>query len=86
MPSNPYAAAESVFVILHVERTSDPAAAPERTVRVLKALWSAAAADAEVERLNQASPERTGGYCWKVARLPQHPAPAAAASAAVIPS
>lgn len=60
---------DQVFVILRFDPTASGEGAPETGVGVLKALWSQAAAEAEVARLNQSTHELETRYFWKAARL-----------------
>jgi hypothetical protein len=60
---------DRVFVILRVDTPSLRERGPETAVAVLKALWSEADAEAEVERLNRGNREHGSLYCWKAARL-----------------
>ena len=69
MTTSPYLEYDQVFVILRVDPTAGREGAPETGVGVLKALWSQAAADAEVARLNQPHREQRTVYFWKAARL-----------------
>ncbi len=69
MTVNPSVTYEQVFVILRVDTTASRVGAPETAVSVLKALWSEAAAEAEVARLNQPSREPGYAYFWKSARV-----------------
>lgn len=78
MTSNPYTLSDTVFVILRVEGAGDQERAPENTVHLLKALWSAAEAEAEVTRLNQAGKREHSDYFWKAVRLGRQPAIAGA--------
>jgi hypothetical protein len=66
---------DRVFVILRVDASPRGEGSPETAVAVLKALWSEADAEAEVERLNRGSHERGSVYCWKAARLERRSAP-----------
>ena len=75
MSSNPAVTYEQVFVILRVDTTTSRVGAPETAVAVLKALWSEAAAEAEVARLNQPSREPGYAYFWKSARVERRLAP-----------
>ena len=73
---------DRVFVILRVDTSrssASPARAPESTVTVLKALWTEAAAEAEVARLNQLNREHGNVYFWKATRLEQQLAGASTA-------
>ena len=82
MTSSPYAEHDQVFVILRVDTAASRARAPETAVTVLKALWSAAAAEAEVARLNQLN-RAPGTVCfWKAARLERRLVPAGVPSVA----
>ena len=76
--SNPAMTYEQVFVILRVDTTTSRVSAPETAVAVLKALWSEAAAEAEVARLNQSNQERGYAYFWKSARVERRLAEASA--------
>jgi hypothetical protein len=67
-----------VFVILRVDTSPMGRSAPESAVALLKALWSEADAEAEVERLNRGQHERGSVYCWKAARLERRAAPVGA--------
>ena len=69
MTVNPAVTYEQVFVILRVDTTASRVGAPAPAVSVLKALWSEAAAEAEVARLNQPSREPGYAYFWKSARV-----------------
>jgi hypothetical protein len=69
MTASPYLRYDQVFVILRVNTSADQTSAPEAGVALLKALWSEAAAEAEVERLNQSNRERENVYFWKATRL-----------------
>ncbi|MGH2583484.1 MAG: hypothetical protein ACRDJE_01065 [Dehalococcoidia bacterium] len=51
MTASPYLYYDQVFVILRVDTSADQERAPGAGVALLKALWSEAAAEAEVERL-----------------------------------
>lgn len=76
MPASSYQQYDTVFIIL---RAIDPASGtrtPENAVALVKALWTQAAAEAEVVRLNQGNPEQGSLYFWKATRLERHPAPA----------
>ena len=69
MTTNPYRQSDQVFVIVRVDTSASRESAPETSVALLKALWSEAAAEAEVVRLNQLNRE-PGKVCfWKAARL-----------------
>lgn len=76
MTTTPFLRYDQVFVILRVDPTTGRDAAPESSVAVLKALWSQAAAEAEVTRLNQPRREQHGVYFWKAARLERCVVPA----------
>jgi hypothetical protein len=69
MTTLPYLQYDQVFVILRLDPTASRERAPERGVGLLKALWSQAAAEAEVARLNQPHRDQHAVYCWKAARL-----------------
>lgn len=69
MNATPYLQYDQVFVILRVDPTATREGTPESGVGVLKALWSQAAAEAEVTRLNQPHRESHAVYFWKAARL-----------------
>ncbi len=60
---------DRVFVILRTDTSANQSKAPETAVTVLKALWSEAAAEAEVARLNQSAHEHGSVYFWKATRL-----------------
>ena len=76
MTSTPYAQHDQVFVILRVDTAAGRERPPEPTVALLKALWSAMAAETEVARLNQLTREPGTVYFWKAARLERRRAPA----------
>jgi hypothetical protein len=67
--TTPYPHYDQVFVILRLRPPSSREGAPESGIGVLKVLWSEAAAEAEVARLNQGAHAREMTYCWKAARL-----------------
>jgi hypothetical protein len=69
MTTLPYLHDDQVFVILRLDPTASRQGGPEAGVGVLKALWSQAAAEAEVARLNQPHRDQHALYCWKAARL-----------------
>lgn len=71
MTADGYSHHDRVFVILRIDTASIRERAPETAVALLKALWSQAAAEAEVVRLNQLNREHGNVYCWKAARLEQ---------------
>jgi hypothetical protein len=69
MSAYPFESYGQVFVIM---RVTPPAAAdrlPESAVALVKALWSAAEAEAEVERLNRSKHDDGSVYFWKATRL-----------------
>jgi hypothetical protein len=68
MPTHRYAQYDQVFVILRAD-TANTHSAPETAVGLVKALWNAAAADAEVARLMQLNRAPETVYFWKAARL-----------------
>ena len=70
---------DRVFVILRTDTSANQSKAPETAVTVLKALWSEAAAEAEVTRLNQSAHEHGSVYFWKATRLEQQRAEASTA-------
>ena len=76
MTSTPFLHYDQVFVILRADPATNREAAPEAGVAVLKALWSQAAAEAEVARLNQPRREQHEVYFWKAARLERRAVPA----------
>jgi hypothetical protein len=71
--SYPYPQYDEVFVIIRVEAAPDRPRTPESSVGLVKALWSAAAAEAEVVRLNQSQRAPDTRYVWKAARLARRP-------------
>ena len=78
MTVDPFVTYEQVFVILRVDTTASRVGALETAVSVLKALWSEAAAEAEVARLNQPNREPGYTYFWKSARVERRLAPTSA--------
>ena len=82
MTSTPYAQHDQVFVILRAATAASREHAPATAVALLKALWSAAAAETEVARLTQVNREPGTVYFWKAARLERRVAPAGVPSAA----
>ena len=68
MAADPYQAYDRVFVIIRLEAAPTQQPATTASVIVLKALWSEAAAEAEVQRLNQGAQDGAQ-YVWKAARL-----------------
>ncbi len=81
MTTTAYSQYDQVFVILRL----DPPIARQGTrgsgVGVLKVLWSQAAAEAEVIRLNQPHRDQHAVYVWKAARLERRPEPVSSAEA-----
>lgn len=77
--SYPYPQYDEVFVIIRVETAPDRPRTPETSFGLVKALWSAAAAEAEVLRLNQSQRAPDTRYVWKAARLARRPVPAGSA-------
>ncbi len=73
MMTEPTMAYDRVFVILRVDTSPSRERVPEAAVALLKALWSEAAADAEVERLNRGNREHGSLYFWKATRLERRP-------------
>ena len=82
MTSSPYAEHDQVFVILRADTSASRERAPATAVALLKALWSAAAAEAEVARLTELNREPGNVYFWKAARLERQRARAGVPSAA----
>ena len=62
---------DQVFVILRLDPPTTRESTPGSGVGVLKVLWSEAAAEAEVTRLNQPHRDQHAVYVWKAARLAQ---------------
>jgi hypothetical protein len=81
MTTQRYAQYDQVFVILRVDTSADSRGAPETAVGLVKALWSAAAAEAEVARLTQLNRVPETVYFWKAARLERRLAQATTSSA-----
>ena len=77
MSATPYSQSDQVFVVMRGDPASDHAQTVEASVVLLKALWSQAAAEAEVARLNQTRNEHGQVYFWKAARLERHAVPQA---------
>jgi hypothetical protein len=75
MTSYPYPHHDEVFVIIRVETAPDRPRTPETSFGLVKALWSAAEAEAEVIRLNQSQRAPDTRYVWKAARLARRPMP-----------
>ena len=69
MRADPFPQYDQVFVILRVDTASARERSPEAALALVKALWSAAAAEAEVVRLNQAGHDTGSVYFWKATRL-----------------
>lgn len=69
MTTHRYAQYDQVFVILRVDTSADTRSGPETAVGLVKALWNAAAAEAEVARLTQLNRVPETVYFWKAARL-----------------
>jgi hypothetical protein len=69
MTTTPYLHYDQVFVILRMDPTASREGALESGVGLLKALWSQAAAEEEVARLNQPHRDQHAVYFWKAARL-----------------
>ena len=67
MTTTPYLNYDQVFVILRLDPTTGREG--EAGIGALKALWSQAAAEAEVARLNQPHRDQHAVYFWKAARL-----------------
>ena len=77
MRADPYPQYDQVFVILRVDTAAARERPPEAALALVKALWSAAAAEAEVVRLNQTNHDAGTVYFWKGARLERRVAQAA---------
>ncbi len=77
MRADPFPQYDQVFVILRVDTASARERSPEAALALVKALWSAAAAEAEVERLTQAGHGAGTVYFWKSTRLERRVAQAA---------
>ncbi len=81
MLTTPYVTYDQVFVILRLEPPTTREGAPGSGVGVLKVLWSEAAAEAEVARLNQPHRDQHAVYVWKAARLERRREPVSSAEA-----
>ena len=69
MAAYPHESYGQVFVVLRVTPPGGSERLPESAVALVKALWSAADAEAEVERLNASKRDDNSVYFWKAARL-----------------
>ncbi len=78
MAADPYISYDRVFVIIRVDTSPGRAGAPETAIALTKALWSEAAAETEVARLNQLNREPGNVYFWKATRVERQPTPAGA--------
>lgn len=76
MTTTPFLEYDQVFVILRLDATASREGGPETGIGVLKALWSQAAAEEEVARLNQPHRDQHAVYFWKAARLQRRAVPA----------
>ena len=74
MTSVPYLSYDQVFVILRVDPPDGREGGGDSGVHLLKALWSQAAAEDEVVRLNEPHRDQGAAYSWKAARLARRPA------------
>ena len=81
MLTTPYVTYDQVFVILRLEPPTTREGTPGNGVGVLKVLWSEAAAEAEVARLNQPHRDQHAVYVWKAARLERRREPVGSAEA-----
>ena len=81
MLATPYVTYDQVFVILRLEPPTTREGTPGSGVGVLKVLWSEAAAEAEVARLNQPHRDQHAVYVWKAARLERRREPVGSAEA-----
>ena len=73
MTTTPYLTYDQVFVILRQDPPEGREGHGESRVHVLKALWSQAAAEQEVARLNEPHRDQGSVYSWKAARLERRP-------------
>ncbi len=69
MTTTTFLQSDQVFVILRLNPPTTRESTPGSRVGVLKVLWSEAAAEAEVARLNQPHRDQHAVYIWKAARL-----------------
>ena len=81
MLTTPYVTYDQVFVILRLAPPTTREGTPGSGVGVLKVLWSEAAAEAEVARLNQPHRDQHAVYVWKAARLERRREPVGSAEA-----